>query len=32
MEEAGFEETGAYVLEMKNMFVQYIAMRPILDL
>ena len=32
MEEAGFEETGAYVLKRQNTDAQYIATRPILDL
>ena len=32
MEEAGFEEVGAYVLKRQNTVAQYIATRPILDL
>ena len=32
MEEAGFEDMGAYFLKRKNMAAQYIAARPILDL
>ena len=32
MEEAGFEEIGVYTLNRQNMFEQYIATRPILDL
>ena len=32
MEEAVFEGIGTYVTRRKNMFAQYIAIRPILDL
>ena len=32
MEEAGFEEIGAYILKRQNTVLKYIAMRPILDL
>ena len=32
MEEAGFEEIGAYILKWQNMAAQCIATRPILDL
>ena len=32
MEEAGFNYMGAYVLKMQNMVMQYITMRPIIDL
>ena len=32
MEEAGFEEMGAYFLKRQNTVAQYINMRPILDL
>ena len=32
MEEAGFEEMGAYFLKRQNTVAQYIATRPILDL
>ena len=32
MEEAGFEEMGAYFLKRQNTVAQYIKMRPILDL
>ena len=32
MEEAGYEEMGAYVLNRHNMVAHYIATRPILDL
>ena len=32
LEEAGFEDMRAYVLKRTNSVVQYIAMRPILDL
>ena len=32
MEETGFEDMGAYVLNSQNTFVQYIETRPILDL
>ena len=32
MEEAGFEEMGAYVLKRQNRVAQNITARPILDL
>ena len=32
MEEAGFEEMGAYVLKRQNMVAQYIATQRIMDL
>ena len=32
MEEAWFEEMGAYVLKRQNTVAQYIATRPVLDL
>ena len=32
MEKAEFEEIGEYVLNSQNLFAQYIATRPIMDL
>ena len=32
MEEAGFEEIGAYILKSQKTFAQYIVTRPIMDL
>ena len=32
MEEAGFEEMGAYILKRQNTTAQYIVTQPILDL
>ena len=32
MEEAGFEDMGAYVLKRQNTVAQFIAMWPIMDL